>query len=89
MLVLDGRVLVLSLYGAAPPLALPLPFLPLHGLEGWQGATDTCAPRRDFLRLWGSCNSLQWSGGLLARLSLADPVTFRTWFTVPADLAGP
>lgn len=88
MLPLAGRRLVLGCCDAAPTRALPLPFLPLNGLEGWQGAADTCEPRRDFLRLRGSCNSLQWSGGLLARRGLEDPVTFRPWLTVPEDLAG-
>lgn len=88
MLVLVSWFLVLP--DAAPLPALPLLFLPpLLGLGGWQGEADTSVPRRDFLRPRGSSNSPQWSGGLLSRLSLADPVTFRAWLTLPGDLPGP
>lgn len=90
MLVLDGWFLVFICRDAAILRAPPLLFLPpLLGLGGWQGVTDTPAPRRDFLRPRGSSNSQEWSGGLLGRLSLADPVTFRAWLTVPGDLPGP
>lgn len=90
MLVLEGWFVVFPCWDAAPLPLLPLLFLPpLPGLGGWQGVTDTRVPRRDVLRPRGSCNSPQCSGRLLGRLSLADPVTFRAWLTLPGDLPGP
>lgn len=81
MLMLEGLLLVFCCRDAAllPLLPLLLFFPPVNAFGDWQGATDTCVPRWDFLGPRG------FSGTLLDRLSLVDPVTFPAWLPLPGD----